>query len=78
MGTCEWCKYEPRWDSDDPDAKGLCRWAEQFSGIPLPASIKPWIRLYDDSSKFINNMMHPVTRESCITCLSFEAKSCSA
>ena len=71
MKKCSHCEYAPHWESEALDTKGLCLWWKQFSGIGLPASIKSWLRHHDDFAGLVENLMHPVTRESGQQCQAF-------
>lgn len=74
MEGCGICMFAPVWESDSADAKGLCRWAEQFAGMPVPAGIKPWVRAQDEFSSFLRNLMHPVSRHSGLGCLAYKPR----
>lgn len=74
MRSCQDCAYEPRWDCDDPATKGVCRWSEQFDGVMLPDSVKSWMRMYEDFSTLMVNLMQPVTRDYGYSCNAFKPK----
>jgi hypothetical protein len=60
MRSCSLCRFAPKWTTDDPDEKGVCRWSELFDG-PLPSSWSPWI-MADNLKQAIDRCLVPVTR----------------
>jgi len=75
MGNCGACVFAPKWESESKEEKGLCRWAQQYSGLPVPQGIKPWIRHHEDFASFLTHLMHPVTRVGGLGCQAFIPKA---
>jgi len=75
MGCCGCCVYAPEWESDEPDAKGICTWGKTFQGLGFPSGLKPWFQYYEDFPSLISNMMQPITRNSGQSCAAFKCAS---
>ena len=60
MTNCSFCCFAPKWTTQDPEEKGVCRWSELFEG-PLPSSWSPWI-VGNDLKQAISRCLLPVKR----------------